>query len=85
MTRRRLGTSWWSAWACSCSARGSGSTLQYAVVAGHEAAVDLLQTVLREKLSHLDPVWFSTARTARPLKSTLFNLISRPTWRAMPP
>ena len=65
--------------------KGEATPLQYAVLAGHEAAVDLLQTVLREKLPHLDPVWFSTARTARPLKSILFNLISRPMWRAMPP
>ena len=55
--------------------KGEATSLQYAVLAGHEAAVDLLQTVLREKLPHLDPVWFSTARTARPLKNILFNLI----------
>merc|ERR1712218_93239 len=65
--------------------KSEATPLQYAVLAGHGAAVDLLQTVLREKLPHLDPVWFSTARTARPLKSILFNLISRPMWRAMPP
>ena len=66
--------------------KGEATPLQYAALAGHEAAVDLLlsygascgpeiQTVLREKLPHLDPVWFSTARTARPLKNILFNLI----------
>ena len=65
---------------------GEATPLQYSVRAGHEAAVDLLlsygascgpeiQTVLREKLPHLDPVWFSTGRTARPLKNILFNLI----------
>ena len=66
--------------------KGEATALQYAALAGNEPCVDLLlsygascsseiQDIIRDKIPHFDPVKFTTARTGRPLKNILFNLI----------
>ena len=66
--------------------KGESTPLQYAALAGNETCVDLLlsfgascnpeiQNMIRERIPHFDPVKFHSARSGRPLKNILFNLI----------
>lgn len=66
--------------------RSETTALHYAAMAGSEEAVDLLLSYgascgeetrqeIRENIPHFDPIKFSQARSGRPVKNIIFNMI----------